>query len=336
MKVLACDLGGTKTLLQIAEVNGVSINPLYEQRFDSQTYACLEDMLTEFMQASTHCNQHIHSACIAVAGPIREREATVTNLPWHINVDELTARSGIPHVRLINDFQAVGYGIEGLAKHQTDNNPVGDVITLQTGQPQEHGVRAVIGAGTGLGEGFLIWDTDHYEAMPSEGGHVGFAPADEQQIGLIRFMLNKHRPVTCERLISGIGLVNIFEFICETGNKSITAELEQAIKTGDAAAAISAAALAKTDDAAVAALALFVKIYAAQAGDLALTTLARGGVYIAGGIAPKILDALRQGEFIRTFNDKGKMKDLVSAIPVHVITNAHVGLIGAALVASRL
>lgn len=328
MTFLAGDIGGTKTLLQIVEVQGVNIQVLHEQQFSSKTYDTFDRLLQEFLNQTTVKRFTLSAACIGVAGPIQGNDATVTNLPWRMNTTHLQQQCGIAQIRFINDFQAVGYGIEALREP--------DLVTLQTGQPVLHSVRAVIGAGTGLGEGVLIWQDDHYEAYPSEGGHVGFAPMDETQSDLLQFLRKRYAIVSYEHLVSGPGLGDIFDFVCDHWSTPLSNELQRALTQTDKAAAITQAALANSDEQAQRALDIFIRIYGAQAGNLALTIMARDGVYIAGGIAPKILPALQQGSFLAAFHDKGKMQHLMPGFPVHVITNAKVGVMGAALVASRM
>lgn len=336
--ILAGDIGGTKTLLQICEIRemadaeqGVSHRVVAEQRFDSQAYDRFETLLQAFLAQQSQYRKTIGAACFGIAGPIKEDIARVTNLPWVISAANLESETGIPHISLINDFQAIGYGIEGLGDD--------DLITLQQGVPLMHGVRAVIGAGTGLGEGFLVWHNDHYQACPSEGGHVDFGPVNEEQVELLRYWQKKGVALTYEQLVSGPGLCNIFEFVVDHyrqhHHQAASAELLSAMSHGDAAAAIAQFALNGHDALAEKALQMFVQIYGAQAGNLALTTMAQGGVYIAGGIAAKILNKLTDGLFMQSFGQKGKMNHLMPGFPVHVITNPQVGLVGAALVAAR-
>lgn len=327
MKILAGDIGGTKTLLQVANVQGKQVEVLLEHRFDSHAYARFDDILHEFLDMAREHQHQVEAGCIGIAGPVQAGVARVTNLPWSMDAVQLQQQSGIKQIRFINDFQAVGYGVEALQDE--------DVFTLQAGEPLEHGLRCVIGAGTGLGEGLLIWQDDHYKAYASEGGHVGFAPVNDLQIDLLRFLQNRFDVVSYERLVSGPGLVNIFEFVCHHNKIPVSGSLQQSLQEQDKAAAIADAALSNTDDLAQYALDMFIAIYGAQAGNLALTTMARGGVYIAGGIAPKILPALQKGGFLAAFTHKGKMQHLMPAFPVKVIVNAHVGILGAALVAHR-
>ncbi len=321
--ILAGDIGGTKTLLQVAQVTGTignaQIHNLAERRFDSQAYDSFGQIMAEFMRQlrKSHPSTTVHSACIGVAGPVKGDYAQVTNLPWELYADSLAQDFSIETVRLINDFQAVGYGIEMLSEK--------DICQLQAGESQPGGVRAVIGAGTGLGHGILVWRDGRYEVLGSEAGHTSFAPTDDVQLELLRYLLQKKPNVSYELVCSGPGLENIYEFLANKQTQS-AARLT--------AAQITQAAFDGKDSLAEQALQMFVRIYGSQAGNLALTCLATGGVYVAGGIAPKILPALQQGEFIRAFNDKSKMQHLLKTIPVAVVTNAEVGLLGTVAVAA--
>jgi glucokinase len=226
---------------------------------------------------------------------------------------------------LLNDFEAIGYGIEGLAEH--------DLVTLQTGSMDPTGTRAVLGAGTGLGEALLVPSGAHYTVVATEGGHADFAPIDQEQTEMVRHMRRTLPRVSCESVLSGPGLVRVFSFLSERERPS--AELIAAMESGDAAAAIGEFGLSERDRLARRALELFVRVYGAQAGNLALQCKATGGVYVAGGIAPKIVDLLRAGPFLAAFRNKPPMEPLLSQIPLHVVVNPEVGLLGAALVASR-
>jgi len=328
MTVLAGDIGGTKTLLQISQPDDAGVQVLYEERFVSSDYPEFDLMLREFIDTAVqHCAAP-SAACFGVAGPVSGRTARTTNLPWTLDADQIETRFNIPKVRLINDFQSVGYGIEAL---QED-----DIVTLQKGKEVAQGTRVIIGAGTGLGQGFLVWQNDHYEVVASEGGHASFAASDEQQIELLRYLQKRYGHATWERAVSGRGLVNIFEFMLDSGNKESDA-LQQARQNEDPAAAISRFALSGGDSIAVETLDLFTRLYGAQAGNLALTGLAVGGVYVAGGVAPRIIDKLKDGTFMSAFLDKEeRMQDLLRDMPVHIVVNAHVGLMGSALAAARL
>lgn len=316
--ILAGDIGGTKTWLRLSCAGRV----LREERLESAAFDGLVTMIAGFLGDAAPA-----SACFGVAGPVRGGSAQITNLPWRIEAAEIAARFAIPRVELINDFQAVAYGIEALAP--------GDLLTLQTGQAQEHGPRAVIGAGTGLGEGYLVWQDGAYHALPSEGSHADFAPADELQADLWRWLKKRHGHVSWERVVSGPGLEAIYLFLRERGGMAESPLLVAAMAEGDASAAISRFALEHGDPLASAALDLFVAAYGAEAGNLALKILASGGVYVAGGIAPKIAEHLKAGSFMRAFRDKGRFAELLATVPVQVVMNPQVGLLGAEVVANR-
>lgn len=330
MRILAGDIGGTKTLLQVAECDAGRCRPVREQRFDSGAYASLATIIRDFFR-NERANT-IEAACFGVAGPVKQAAAgqhvKVTNLPWEIDSQSLALEFGFPHARLVNDFQAVGYGIEALGAQ--------DLVMLQRGEAVPRGPRAVIGAGTGLGQGILVWDRDHYEPIATEGGHASFGPNDELQIELTRWLLKNGGRASYERVLSGHGLVRLYNFLKERGEAPESPAVAQAMQADDPAAAITRAALERNDVLANRTLDLFVDVYGAQAGNLALTAGATSGVYIAGGIAPKILSRCTDGRFMRAFCNKGKMTPYVTAVPVQVVTNPQVGLIGAALAANRM
>ncbi len=329
--ILAGDIGGTKTLLQLAEFDmPLRARVLCEHRYDSRAYDDLSPMVHEFVDAASAEVGAVRptAACFGIAGPVSGETASLTNLTWQLDAGQLGDALSISKVRLINDFHAIGYGIEALG---TD-----DLVTLQPGAAAACAARAVIGAGTGLGEGILVWTDDHYEVLASEGGHVDFAPTDSLQMDLLRYLMDRFGHVSYERVCCGNGLVNIYEFLRDSGVEQESPALAKAMKEGDPAAAISQAALAAEDPMAIQALEMFVRIYGAQAGNLALTCLANGGVYVAGGIAPKIIDKLKEDGFMEAFRNKGRMSRLTREMPVYVVANPKVGLMGAALAANRL
>jgi len=316
--VIGADVGGTKTLLRLARVTDGRLETLAQEHFDSGAWESLTPMIQAFLKGKPA----VSAACIAVACPVESRRVRLTNLELWVDADEIAQACGIPQVRLINDFVAVGYGIETLS--------AADIETLQAGQEKSGAPRAVLGAGTGLGEALLVWQGDHYEVLASEGGHVDFAPVNEEQIGLLRFLMARHGHVSCERILSGSGLVAVFEYLAQGAAGS------GVVEHTDAAAAISQAALAGSDPLAVRALNLFVRIYGAQAGNLALTAWAQGGVYIAGGIAAKILPKLKEASFLESFRNKGRYQEALSAMPLRVVTNPQMGLAGSVAAAVRL
>lgn len=330
MRVLAGDIGGTKTLLQIADCKAGRCRVVRAQRFDSRAHDGLAPIVAEFLKGER--NNSIKAACFGIAGPIREtakgQSVKVTNLPWEIHGRELKRRFGLPRLQLINDFQAVGYGIAALGRK--------DLVVLQKGKAVRHGPRAVIGAGTGLGQGLLVWNRDHYAPIATEGGHANFAPVNDLQIELMHYLLKTAGRTSWELVLSGHGLVRLYDFMKARGAAPESATVATAMRDGDPAAAITQAALERNDPLASRTLDLFVDIYGAQAGNLALTAGATGGVYIAGGIAPKIISRLTDGRFMRAFRSKGKMSPYVETIPAQVVTKPEVGLMGAALAASRL
>ncbi len=323
MRVLAGDIGGTNARLALVEAGAGPARVLARRRCDSPRYASLSEVLREFLaDPPVAAAGPPAAACLALAGPVRaggaDQTVRITNLPWEVSAAALRDEFGFERLRLINDFQAVGYGIEGLREE--------DMVTLQDAAAEPRAVRAVIGAGTGLGQAMLVWQDGGYEALATEGGHVDFAPTDEQQLDLWRFLRARHERVGYERILCGSGLALLYEFL--GGTMPIPAE-------GDRAAVVSAAGLAGTDPLAVKAIELFVRIYGAQAGNLALSVLATGGVYIAGGIAPRLLEPMRAG-FMSAFRAKGRLSYLMSSIPVRVLLDPDAGLLGAARVASRL
>ncbi len=322
MHILAGDIGGTHTRLRIAECAANRCRALRDRRFASRDYAGFDEILRAFLKDATW---PIDGVCLAVAGPVaqaaRGQSVRLTNLPWRIDGDSLARAFGFPRVRLINDFQAVGYGIEALGEDA--------FVVLQKGEPVRHAPRAVIGAGTGLGQAILVWQGERYASIATEGGHVDFGPTDELQIELARHLIRRHGHASYELVLSGPGLMRLYNFLRDTGVAVESRGMTQALQTGDPAAALTQAALARTDALATATVDLFVRIYGAQAGNLALAAGAKGGLYIAGGIAPRIVELLANGTFLQAFRNKGGMSALAAAIPVMVVMNPNVGLLGA-------
>ena len=326
MTLLAADIGGTKTRLTLAEktANGISFGRT--QVYDSGAHPNFHSIARLFLG-----EERPNAACFAVAGPITleaEGEACgVTNLPWHLDSRVLSKELGIKRVKLINDFQAVGYGIEHLADS--------DMLTLQAGQALQHGVRAVIGAGTGLGQCVLVWTGNVYDVISTEGGHADFAPTSDVEFELMKWLQRQHGHVSIERVASGTGIASINKFLCERWPQLLSTALKNAISdSSDVAATL--ATWPEADPLARQTLALFAKVYGAQAGNLALTVLPRGGVYIAGGIAAKNIGLMQGGAFMDAFRNKGRMSQLMDTFPVRIITHPHVGLHGAMYLAARL
>lgn len=325
MRVLAGDIGGTTTRLCIAECAGDACQLLRTQEFASSAYPGLAAILREFLRPEA--SSALEAGCLAIAGPIQSRPSgqfvKVTNLPWEIDSSALTREVGLPRLRLLNDFEAIGHAVAGLNQ--------ADLVLLHAGDPEPRGPRALIGAGTGLGQAILVWQSDRYEVIATEGGHADFGPVDELQLALAHYLLQKFGHASYEMILSGRGLVRLYEFLREAGVAPESPATARAIVAGDPAAAISQAALARSDPLSDAALGLFVHIYGAQAGNLALTAGATGGVYLAGGIAPQILPRLSDGAFLRAYlNKSGMASSYVARVPVNVIVNRQAGLLGAA------
>jgi len=329
MRVLAGDIGGTSTRLCIAECTAGACRLQRTQQFASIRYIGLAQILGEFLQQEPAPS--FDAVCLAIAAPVRStstgQSAKVTNLPWEIESSAFAQAFGFARIRLINDFEAIGYGLSMLG--------TSDFVVLQQGDPVPRGPRALIGAGTGLGQAILVWQGDNYDAIPTEGGHADFGPVEELQLELSRYLLRQYGHASYELILSGAGLVRLYAFLRARGASTESASVARAMQSGDPAAAITHAALHQHDPLAQQALDLFVRIYGAQAGNLALTAGATGGIDIAGGIAPKIVSVLGEN-FLSAFRSKGSMSHYVRAIPVRVITNTEVGLYGAALAAARL
>lgn len=320
--LLAADIGGTKTLLQLSDETGRVVR---QRRYDSARYADFDALLEDFT-AGAGLSEPVDSACFAVAGPINGRRASVTNLPWQLDADQLAARFSIRRLQLCNDFAAVGHGISTLEKD--------DVLTLQTGVEVD-GPRAVLGAGTGLGQAVLVRQDTKWHVLATEGGHVDFAPGDRTQMLLLEHLFARFGHVSWERILSGTGLVTLYHFLRDYRQHDEHPDLRLAMVQGDAAAAISEFAARQRDALAVEALALFFSIYGAQAGNLALNVLPTAGLYIAGGIAQNNVFMFEQPGFLDAFLNKGRMRGLLERIPVHLVLQAEVGLNGARLLARQ-
>ena len=326
--LLAADVGGTKTAIALA-LAGPQPQILAQRVFASQGYPSLQSIVMEFLEGARAAtgDEAITAACFALAGPVDDHFGTLTNLGWQVEADALKRAFRIGRVRLVNDFAAVGRGIEYLRPS--------DIETLQPGQPVEHGVRLVVGAGTGLGMCLVTWQGSGYAVHSSEAGHADFAPVDPVQDQLLLHLRREFGRVSYERVVSGPGLTRIFAFLEATG-AAASRELKEAFQRRDDAEVIAEFAAARNDPVAMRALDIFVTAYGAFAGNMALAALARGGVFLAGGIAPKIAPKLKDGVFIGAFVNKGRFRGLLSTIPVHVVMAPEIGLYGALLEANRL
>ncbi len=323
--ILATDIGGTKTLFQLSTEAG---DVVFEKSFDSQSFVDFDSVLAAFLSEPSVKSFQIDNACFAVAGPVSGRQASVTNLPWQLDADDLASKFGINYVVLCNDFEAVAHGIDCL----NDS----DVIFLQKGEKFAQAPRAVIGAGTGLGQAVMLPTKEgSWQVMATEGGHTDFGPRDPLQISLLEHLMAQFDHVSYERLVSGPGIVELYQFLLIHDRYNENEPLRLAMETGDAAAAISLFAATKRDALAEKTMGLFCKIYAAQAANFALSTLPYSGLYLAGGIAAKNVELFQKEIFLSAFLDKGKMSSLLTKIPIMLILEEKVGLMGARLLAQQ-
>ncbi len=316
--ILAGDVGGTKVHLALYDFTDGKLKYVRDQRFPAREYAGLEEIVKEFL-----VSEKVTSACFGVPGPVRDGRLRLTNLPWTLDSRDLARNLKIDYVFLINDLQANGFGIAELGPEQ--------VYTLSEGDPQQVGNRALLSAGTGLGEAFLVFDGRDYVPYPSEGGHADFAPRNEDEVDLLRFLMQKYNGrISYERVISGQGLTNVYEFLREARGMEEPAWLAERMRAEDPNAVITDVAMKAQSEICERALDLFVSAYGAEAGNLALKILSVGGLYVGGGIAPRILEKLKDGTFIKAFTDKGRLSQLLVNTPVRVILESRTALIGAA------
>ena len=318
--LLAGDIGGTKTVLALFTTESESLQEQHEATFWNREFTSLEAVVTDFLRDKS---VSISSASFGVAGPVVQGRAQITNLPWLIEAERIQAQFGFPQVYLLNDLEAIASAIPHLTAD--------DLVTLQTGQAEPQGAIAVIAPGTGLGEAFLVWNGRSYQAHPSEGGHVSFGPTNPEQIELLKYMLGKFNHVSVERVCSGSGMPNIYDSLRHQGPHTEPEWLREALATAvDPTPIIAQAALERNEPIAVATMDLFLDILADEASNLALKVLATGGVYLGGGIPPRILPQLQQPRFLDTFSRKGRFSGLMQRMPVHVIRNPKSALYGAA------
>jgi glucokinase len=316
--ILAGDVGGTKVHLALYDFINGKLEYSRDQRYAAKEYSGLEEIVREFLSA-----HKVTAACFGVPGPVRNGRLRLTNLPWTLDSHELSVSLGITHVFLINDLEANGYGVAELAADQ--------IYTLSDGDVSQIGNRALIAAGTGLGEGLLIWNGRSHTPYPSEGGHADFAPRNEDEIDLLRFLKQKyHGRISYERVVSGMGLSNVYEFLREVRGVEEPASLAERMAVEDPNAVITELALAAKSEICEKALDMFVSVYGAEAGNMALKLLSVGGVYVGGGIAPRILEKLKDGTFMKAFTDKGRLSQLLINMPVRIILESRAALLGAA------
>ena len=336
MFLLAGDIGGTKTILRLVEVTEVTLTEktfktAREAQYISASFPDLVPMVREFLAQDKYIKPQL--ACFAIAGPVVNNTCNLTNLNWVLDTQRLEMELDIPKISLINDFAANSFGILGLKDF--------DVHTLQEGEARKDSPIAVIGAGTGLGEAFLVPQGKKYQIFASEGGHADFAPRNDLETELLKYLRRKLgvEHISVERVVSGQGITAIYQFLRDSNFAPETPEIGERIKvweregkkTTDPSAIVSQAAFKQSDRLCEKTMEIFIEAYGAETGNLALKLLSYGGIYIAGGIAAKILPLMQDGRFLNTFKDKGRVSNLIEEVPVHIVLNPQVGLVGSVL-----
>ena len=317
--ILAGDIGGTHTRLALLEARDGRLIIVAEDTFSSREFASLEAVLRKFLASRPLPFAH---ACFGIAGPVRNGRCDATNLPWVVESSLVADELALESVGLINDLEANAWGIAVLEAK--------DFVVLNQGASDASGNAAIISAGTGLGEAGLHWDGKDHRPFATEGGHSDFAPRNHLEVELLEYLLKQFQRVSYERVVSGPGLLNIYRFLRDSGRGEEPPWLAEQMRAEDPGAVISRAALKGTSELCAQALDLFVSVYGAEAGNLALKIMATGGVFLGGGIAPKILQKLMESGFLNAFTAKGRMKPLLHAMPVRVILNDKTALLGAA------
>ncbi len=322
--ILAGDIGGTNTRLAFVEKQDGCLTPRVEATFPSREHASLEAVLRKFLAANPH---PVSCAAFGIAGPVRNGRCDATNIPWVVDAVLLAKELGLDRTGLINDLEANAWGLGALEPS--------DFAVLNTGAPDAQGNAAIVSAGTGLGEAGLYWDGAMHRPFATEGGHADFAPRNRLEAELLEHLLKQFSRVSYERVVSGPGLLNVYRFLRDTGRGEEPAWLAERMRQQDPSAVISQAALRRESALCEQALDLFVTLYGAEAGTVGLKLLATGGVYLGGGIAPKILPKLQDPNFLNAFTAQGRLKPLMQAMPVRVILNDKTALLGAARYAAH-
>jgi glucokinase len=321
MQILAADVGGTNTRLAHYQVASTSDLVLLDERvFSSTAAANLSAIVSQFLDQLG--DYKIERACIGIAGPVIDQTCNTTNLPWRVSAAQIRDHFGFGQAWLMNDLEANAWGIEALQES--------DFFILNSGREQRQGNRSIISAGTGLGEAGITWNGLAYQPFASEGGHTDFSPATVLEFELHHWLAERYGHVSWERLVSGPGLENLYHFLLEHGGQPIPEEISRLISQRGVAPAVSHAALEGRDPLCLETLDLFLHLYGREAGNHALKMMATGGVYLGGGIAPRILSRLKNGPFLQAFFDKGRMRPLMETMPIRVILNDKAALLGAA------
>lgn len=318
--ILAGDIGATHSRVAAFNSEGNKLPLVVEKIYNSQEHSGLAEILTEFVRSE---GIPVHGACFGVAGPVRHGRSKISNLPWTIDSGELAKQLRLQTVGLINDLEAYAYGMDALESK--------DFVTLQEGAQDAEGNTAVISAGTGLGQAGLVWDGFRHVPFASEGGHSDFAPHNEIEVELLRYLFKKHGRVSYERVLSGPGVRSIYEFLRETKRAEEPKGLEEQMRAAkDQPALISQLALEHKAPICEQTLDIFVSVYGGEAGNCALKFMSTGGMFIGGSIAAKILPKMKEEVFLRAFREKGRMQNLLEEMPVKVVLNDDAGLLGAA------
>jgi glucokinase len=323
--ILAGDVGGTKVHLALYNFSGGQLTPVRDHKFPAAEFASLDDVVKEFLKDNQGEKQNIAASCFGCPGPVRDGRLKLTNLPWTLDARDLQKSLGIEHIFLINDLEANGYGIPELAPES--------VCTLHKGDPSSVGHRGLVSAGTGLGECLLIWDPQkrRHLPLPSEGGHADFAPRNDREIALLQYLRRTlNGRVSFERVVSGIGIKNVYAFLRDDQKMEEPQWLHDRLTQEDPNAVIGQCAEEGSSEICIETMQIFASAFGAEAGNVALKVLANGGIYLGGGIAPKSLKLLENGAFTQAFLDKGRMAPLLEAIPVRVILDDTCALLGAA------
>lgn len=326
--ILAGDVGGTKVHLALYDFEEGRLKPIRDQKFPAAEFGKLDDVVRRFLSNDDgHAAQNaseIVAACFGCPGPVRDGRLKLTNLPWHLDARDLRASLGIEHIFLINDLEANGYGIPELAKDQ--------IFVLHEADSSSVGHRGLISAGTGLGEALLIWDGKHrHIPIPSEGGHCDFAARNDREIALLQYLRRTLKGrVSFERVVSGIGIKNVYAFLRDDQKMEEPRWLRDRISSEDQNSVIGTCAEDGTSEICFETMQIFSAAFGAEAGNIALKVLATGGMYLGGGIAPKIIKTLQSGPFTQAFLDKGRLSPVLEAIPIRVILDDTCALLGAA------
>ncbi len=325
--ILAGDVGGTKVHLALYSFDAGRLKPIRDQKFPAHEFGSLDDVVNKFLDADgdrpAEKKSDITAACFGCPGPVRDGHLKLTNLPWTLDARDLRTSLGIEHIFLINDLEANGYGIPELAPES--------IFTLHSADTAAVGHRGLVSAGTGLGEALLIWDGKQHRPIPSEGGHCDFAARTDREIAMLQYLRRTlNGRVSFERVVSGIGIKNVYAYLRDVEQLHEPQWLKDRLANEDPNAVIGTCAEDGSSSICFETMKLFAAAFGAEAGNLALKVLAMGGIYLGGGIAPKILKTLQNGAFVQAFLDKGRLSPLLQAIPVRDILDDTCALLGAA------